>query len=66
MFHVFTLWLNYNRKTIKFKNLDLDRGLMTTLLVIVSYTMCACVLSPSVMSSSLRPHGLQPSRLFYP
>ena len=39
MFCVFTLWLNYNWKMIKFKNLDLDRGLMITLLGTVSYTM---------------------------
>ena len=28
--------------------------------------MCVCMLSPSVMSNFLRPHGLQPTRLLCP
>ena len=31
-----------------------------------SVTACACMLSHSLVSDSLRPHGLQPSRLFCP
>ena len=31
-----------------------------------SFLLCCCVLSLSVISNSVRPHGLQPARLLYP
>ena len=55
MFRVFTLWLNYHWKMIKFKNLDLDRGLMTTPLVTVSYTTCVCALPFSCVQLFVTP-----------
>ena len=33
---------------------------------LVLLTKCACTLSCSVMSNTLQPHGLQPTRLFCP
>ena len=32
----------------------------------ITYTWCACVLDRSVVSDSLRPHGLWPTKFFYP
>ena len=32
----------------------------------ITHTWCACSLSRSVVSDSLRPRGLQPTRFFYP
>ena len=35
-------------------------------IIIPQFVICACVLSPSVVSVLLRPHGLQPARLLCP
>ena len=63
-FGVRTLSRSFTSKELKFRTC-LPPGVQVPVLQLYP-TMCCAVLSRSVLSDSLRPHGLQPARLLCP